>query len=142
MAKYVNLDDVIEHLEMHWGYEGLREDLYELPTADVATVRRGRGFEVTAGEKRLIDATDAEKWAHEHILDAKERYTIVDFLRECSTVDAVEVVRCKDCKYWDVDPDTYGDGFGPEGICFGICDGAKKTKHDDFCFCGERRCEE
>lgn len=42
MAKYVNLDDVIEHLEMHWGYEGLREDLYELPTADVATVRHGR----------------------------------------------------------------------------------------------------
>lgn len=39
MAKYVNLDDVIEHLEMHWGYEGLREDLYELQTADVAEVR-------------------------------------------------------------------------------------------------------
>ena len=42
MAKYVNLDDVMEHLELHWGYEGLREDLYELPTADVAPVRHGK----------------------------------------------------------------------------------------------------
>lgn len=56
-------------------------------------------------------------------------------------VDAVEVVRCVRCKYWDVDTDTYGDGFGPEGNCFGICDGAK-TKHDDFCSYGERRCED
>ena len=45
-----------------------------------------------ATEKRLIDANDAEQFAREHILDAKERYTILAFLRECSTVDAVEVV--------------------------------------------------
>lgn len=48
-------------------------------------------------KQRLIDANDAEKFAREHILDAKERFLILDFLRECSTVDAVEVVRCKDC---------------------------------------------
>lgn len=45
-----------------------------------------------ATEKRLIDANDAEKFAREHILDAKERFLILDFLRECPTVDAVEVV--------------------------------------------------
>jgi hypothetical protein len=45
-----------------------------------------------ANEQRLIDANDAEQFAREHILDAKERYTVLDFLRECSTVDAVEVV--------------------------------------------------
>lgn len=43
-------------------------------------------------KERLIDANDAEKFAREHILDAKERFLILDFLRECSTVDAVEVV--------------------------------------------------
>lgn len=37
-------------------------------------------------------------------------------------------VCCKDCRYWDVDPDTYGAAFGPEGCCFGICDGANTTK--------------
>lgn len=34
--KYVKLDDVIETLELQWGYEGMREDLMNLPTADVA----------------------------------------------------------------------------------------------------------
>ena len=43
-------------------------------------------------KQRLIDADDAEKFAREHILDAKERFLILDFLRECSTVDAVEVL--------------------------------------------------
>ena len=40
----------------------------------------------------LIDVNDAEKYAREHILDARERYTILDFLRECATVDAAPVV--------------------------------------------------
>ena len=52
-------------------------------------------------EKRLIDANDAEQYAREHILDANERYTILDFLRECATVDATEVFRghwVQECK--------------------------------------------
>lgn len=44
---------------------------------------------------RLIDADEEAKWASEHILDAKERYGILNFLRDCSTVDAIPVVRCK-----------------------------------------------
>lgn len=39
--KYVKLNDIIETLEHEWGYEGMREDLYNLPAADVATVRHG-----------------------------------------------------------------------------------------------------
>ena len=29
------------------------------------------------------------------------------------TVDAVVVTRCKDCKHWDDDPDTYGADYDP-----------------------------
>lgn len=65
---------------------------------------------------------------------------VAQTIRNAPTVDAVEVVRCKDCKHWDVDPDTYGDAFGSVGTCFGICDGANTTKQDDFCSFGERRC--
>lgn len=83
--------------------------------------------------KRLIDATDAEKWAHEHILDAKERYTIVDFLRECSTVDAVEVVRCKDCKRCRINEFAKMSGMG---FCRLTESGVRQ---DDFCSYGERR---
>lgn len=38
--KYVKLDDVIATLEAEWGYEGIREDLEKLPTADVVEVVR------------------------------------------------------------------------------------------------------
>ena len=40
-GKYVKLNDIIETLEHEWGYEGMREDLYNLPTADVVEVKHG-----------------------------------------------------------------------------------------------------
>ena len=39
--KYVKLNDIIETLEHEWGYEGMKEDLYNLPTADVVEVKHG-----------------------------------------------------------------------------------------------------
>ena len=86
-----------------------------------------------ANEKRLIDANDAEQFAREHILDANERYTILDFLRECATVDAVEVVRCKDCVNWH--KDTLFCDYMPYG------DGQEHVNwyDEDFCSYGERR---
>ena len=38
--KYVKLNDIIDTIEHEWGYEGLREELEELPTADVVEVVR------------------------------------------------------------------------------------------------------
>lgn len=32
---YVDLNQIIDHLEDEWGYEGMREELYEIPPADV-----------------------------------------------------------------------------------------------------------
>lgn len=40
---------------------------------------------------RLIDATEAATWARIHILDATEKYAIIDFLRECATIEAEPV---------------------------------------------------
>lgn len=36
--KFVKLDDVIDTLENEWGYDGMREDLQNLPAADVLKV--------------------------------------------------------------------------------------------------------
>lgn len=36
---------------------------------------------------RLIDATEAATWARIHIQDANERCAILDFLRDCATID-------------------------------------------------------
>ena len=90
-----------------------------------------------ATEKRLIDANDAEKFAREHILDAKERFLILDFLRECSTVDAVEVVRCKDCCHYRKATDWDGNSYYACHKRAAVL--IMETKADDFCSYGERR---
>lgn len=51
-------------------------------------------------------------------------------------IDAVPVVRCKDCVHWDDDPDTYGADYGPKGKCM---KSFETMCADDFCSYGERR---
>lgn len=38
--RLVDLDAVIDHIEVEWGYEGIREDLYSLPVVDAVPVVR------------------------------------------------------------------------------------------------------
>lgn len=49
-------------------------------------------------------------------------------LEEAPTIDAVEVVRCKDCRYWN------------NGDCYRL----ELSRPDDFCSYGERKeeCQE
>lgn len=58
---------------------------------------------------------------------------IRDVIRDAPTVDAVEVVRCKECRFWDDDR-----------RCNGIENGLVReyTWDDDFCSYGERRTNE
>lgn len=53
-------------------------------------------------------------------------------------VDAVEVVRCKDCVYWAGGENTM-NAYGKTWSC---CKYAEKWRaEDDYCSCGERRCD-
>ena len=52
-------------------------------------------------------------------------------------VDAVEVVRCKDCKHWMHMEDGFGDCTNGRFHLDGHADPTMKM--DDFCSCGERR---
>lgn len=93
-----------------------------------------------ANEQRLIDANkaiaDMNQIEINHPYDDKEGIleTCVNLLYNCPTVDAVEVVRCKDCKYqctdscptWYEDRMTYRDSWSLDS-------------DDDFCSYGERR---
>ena len=84
-----------------------------------------------ATEKRLID-----KDALIALCDAPHWCVWMSEIEDFPTVDAVEVVRCKDCKYrkqfqsdgtfYCSDP-NYGMGIGVE------------LQDDDFCSYGERR---
>lgn len=80
---------------------------------------------------RYIDADDAiEKYAHygiDHMWDATD---LEEILNEMPTVDAVSVVRCKECKHWDT----------ADGECYGL-DGVHFSKADDYCSKAERKAD-
>ena len=58
-----------------------------------------------ANEKRLIDANAKELIARiNRNFGGVTRYAIKSILKDAPTVDAVEVVRCKDCKFATAHP--------------------------------------
>lgn len=94
------------------------------------------GVHSVAKEKRLIDA---------NALLISETFTVSEgackeceneyrwAIQEAPTVDAVEVVRCKDCKH-------YVDGPYDNGDMMCDCWGEWIFPNDDdFCSCGERK---
>ena len=84
-----------------------------------------------AKEKRLIDANALVKIA-------EKRCGVVNIkhIDDMPTVDAVEVVRCKDCKHWECWRSS-GEGTGDCNLDEGYQTLA--TQHYDYCSYGERR---
>ena len=82
----------------------------------------------------MADLIDRQALLVEMRRSGRAAYMIV---QDAPTVDAVEVVRCKDCVHW---------AFFVEESCMGEChnmlkdDGIYKTMYDcDFCSEGERK---
>ena len=87
-------------------------------------------------EKRLIDANKAKAVLvnmAEHLMEAgnPEMAGAVGYAAELigkqKTVDAVEVVRCKDCKYWNNPYCNHSESTMLD------------TQENDFCSYGKRR---
>lgn len=83
---------------------------------------------------RLIDANALVEQINEEI---DKYYLFVDafeyLLENAPTVDAVEVVRCKDCKYYGYEPYDNGDK------CCVRWEEWIFPFENDFCSCGERK---
>lgn len=60
----------------------------------------------------------------------------LDNLEDAPTIDAVPVVRCRECRKWDADPDSYGKDDGPKGKCM---KSFEETYDNDFCSYGQRK---
>lgn len=88
---------------------------------------------------RLIDADKLEKqeyWGNERCFD----YVDAEDIDNAPTVDAVPVVRCKDCKhyrnyqnglcYLHTEPKTNARGYSGDAVC---------VEPDDFCSYGEKK---
>ena len=85
-------------------------------------------MEKQSSEKRLIDADALIKEAN---ADGAYGYVDEKQIADAPTVDAVEVVRCMDCKHCD--PENYHCDH-PMGTAAPL-----KRKPDDFCSYGERK---
>lgn len=72
--------------------------------------------------------------------DTLMSYEVADMIEDCientPTIDAVPVVRCRECKRWDTDPDSYGKDDGPKGTCMKFFE---DTYSDDYCSYGQRK---
>ena len=104
---------------------------------DFVTVEKGNAM---ANEKRLIDADALIKEAY-----AEGAYGYVDAkqIADAPTVDAVEIVRCRDCKHHR-DKNEYEKRYLVEDAL--ICTSPDATDDcwntvwpDHFCSCGKRR---
>ena len=90
-----------------------------------------------ANEKRLIDANRAMEIVRNQGIAHPNAYHLTNYTtlirREAPTVDAVEVVRCRECKHWLKDV-TVCSGF------VGRCDFANyMVGANGYCSYGERK---
>ena len=106
-----------------------------------------------ATEKRLIDANELlriyKKWIPQLILpqDQKDKEAIetcIKVLEDQTTVDAVEVVRCKDCKHWHEETgwcNQHSHFIGAKGEACNPWESNdwKTFDEEDFCSYGERK---
>ena len=106
-------------------------------------------MEKMPSEKRLIDANDLMSYMDECSKESRFRVYYgyaKSFIDDAPTVDAVEVVRCRDCKYWG---DESGKLQRSDGVLFVRCkvhnyliDGRHTgwcPSENDFCSYGERK---
>ena len=89
-----------------------------------------------ANKKRLIDSNELKsefEWLRSVVNESSkdEIQEIIQRIENAPTVDALEVVRCKDCVYW-----KEHDG---EMFCNHWGNLMTDTAQDDFCSYGERR---
>lgn len=84
--------------------------------------------EKLSSEKRLIDANALIKEGNE---DGAYGYVDTFQIANAPTVDAVEVVRCRECKHCDPENGHCDHSMGTAAPL--------KRKPDDFCSYGERK---
>ena len=88
--------------------------------------------------KRLISLDEAMKATHHEIYWTESQQAAVrSFLVKQTKVDAVEVVRCKDCKYCRVA--SWGERLCARKQTDGVYAELSNLREDDFCSYGERR---
>ena len=89
---------------------------------------------------RLIDADEAIiDFGFEWDDIGPSRGEVVEFLRKQPAIDAVPVVRCRECVHWKPTGSKAGNSFSDMEY-IGGCEFTKYCRHEsDFCSYGERK---
>ena len=93
-------------------------------------------------EELLKDIEDSVRFSTRNGVSAELRgaHKIVDRIRSAPACDVVEIVRCKDCKYFDIEEDdALGTCMG-KFICVSL-GGEIYPEPNHYCSYGERRSE-
>lgn len=82
--------------------------------------------------------TESEIWKAIHMTQLEERQDILTLIQNLPNInnEIETVVRCRECKRWGPDPDSYGKDDGPKGKCM---KSFEETYDDDFCSYGQRK---
>ena len=98
--------------------------------------------EKAANEKRLIDANTLISYMDECSKESRFRVYYgyaKSFIDDAPTVDAVPVVRCRDCKHWKSSGSKAGNSFSDMEY-IGGCEFTNYYRSEsDFCSYGERK---
>lgn len=89
---------------------------------------------------RLIDADHLSDRVNNSADTPLQKLYVDALLAGETTIDAVPVVRCAECKYWLCVEDGFGDCTNRRFRLDGCADPSMKM--DDFCSCGERRSDD
>ena len=99
-------------------------------------------MEKTTSEKRLIDANALKSYMDECSKETRFRVYYgyaTSFIDAAPTVDAVEVVRCRECKHWKPSGSKAGNSFSDMEY-IGGCEFTNYYRSEsDFCSYGERK---
>ena len=99
---------------------------------------------------RLIDCHKAKRAIYQHKTQRLQKETVLKILDSAPTIDAVEVVRCKDCrkfapyseKFKNEHPDSKDGTCMMQAMCGYEWQDARRYAgryNDDFCSRGERK---
>lgn len=97
--------------------------------------------------KRDMESVDKKEYIEREalkrdLIDNRNFYPVIvkRAIEDAPAADVVEVVRCKDCKFFipdaELDHNEYPNIIEADGLCNGSL---KFTYADDFCSCGERK---
>ena len=99
--------------------------------------------EKSSSKKRLIDADRTLEIVRNAGTEHPNAYHLTNYtmlvLRAAPTVDAVEVVRCSECKHWKPSGSKAGNSFSDMEYIGGCEFTNYYRRESDFCSYGERK---